>query len=1098
MSMERLVVGRRYLVGEKLGSGNFGTVYRATDRLAGRPVALKQAKESGVDAESAVALAHEFRILASLRHPHIISVLDYGFDEWLRPYFTMELLEEPETIVEATRNESTSGKINLLLQLLQALVYLHRRGVIHRDLTPSNVLVVDGHLRVTDFGIAEFSFKTTDDNLASVAGTWPYIAPELFGESPVSKTTDLYSVGVIAYEMFAGCLPFDTSSLERLFHDIMTHIPDMETTGVNEQLAAVLSQLLAKRREERYREVGEVISALCDAAGRPVPLEIRESFLQAAHLAGRDAELERLKTVLEAMLQGMGSAWLVAGESGVGKTRLIEELRSHALVSGALVLRGQGISEGGSPYHLWRPILRELAVQTELTDEEASILKPVVPDVAELLEYPVPDAPALGNPQQSQLRLLKTIQTLLSKLQQPAMVTLDDLQWAGSESLQLLDYLSQTVIDQAILLVGLYRDDEQPEMPQALPGMQVFKLERLPEIGIAELSEAMLGEGGRQPPVVSLLQRETEGNAFFLVEVVRALAEQTGRRLDEIAFHTLPQRIFAGGVQTIVQRRLGRVPNEAMPLLRLSAIAGRQLDLLVLRILDPGTNLENWLSVCTEAVVLDVQDGRWQFAHDKLREGLIDRLDASERPILYGRVAEAIETVYPDTPERAAVLAHLYRIAQNPRKELTYCGLAGQHALESNANTEAAEYFRRAISLLDLESDEPDRANYELQLQLGMGAALTNTQGYGSRDVEATFRRALELCEERGYVKQQVRAMFNLYVYTWLSGENVAARGLAEQLLELTQSQAEKDSANLIAAHWAMGTNLLYVLGKFAEALPHFRQMVDLYHPEQHRSMVVDYAQDGKMAGLVHAARTLCWLGYLEQSLESAAESIAWSREIDHPHSLAFALSLAADVAYYHQDVGLTRQYAQEAIELSDEYGFPHWGAWADVYHCWAETEETGSDQVTAQMKHSLNLMRAYGGDSFATCAFLPVIRAFQRLERVDDALAIVNEAETVMTQAGDRAWLAELYRLKGELLFQQRSGELDAENAIHKSLDISRLQEAKFFELRAACSLARFWYSQNKQDEAIEVLSEPYTWFAAGFETVDLRQARVLLDELA
>ncbi len=210
----------------------------------------------------------------------------------------------------------------------------------------------------------------------------------------------------------------------------------------------------------------------------------------------------------------------------------------------------------------------------------------------------------------------------------------------------------------------------------------------------------MLGKAGRRDQVVELLQRETEGNVFFLIEVVRALAEEVGQ-LDMIGMVTLPQHILTGGIQQIVARRLALVSAEVQKLLQAAAVIGRELDMPLLRVLDPHMIPEQWLEACSNAVILEVQQERWRFVHDKLREGLLLSLAADARADLHRRIALAIETVYPDAPDQNAVLAYHWAAAGDTHKERHYAALAGEQALNNGVYRDAKTLLERSLALTD-------------------------------------------------------------------------------------------------------------------------------------------------------------------------------------------------------------------------------------------------------------------------------------------------------------------------------------------------------------------------------------------------------------
>lgn len=708
----------RYRLEALIGEGGMGAVYRATDHLSGERVALKRVLTPLSDLKTGsmhstgdlrVTMAHEFQTLASLRHPHIISVLDYGFDTDGQPFYTMELLDEPLTVVEAANYQPLSGKIDLLMQSLHALAYLHRRGILHRDLKPANVLVQGQVVKVVDFGLA----TRFDETSETIVGTMTYIAPELLKDTVTpTPESDLYAMGVIAYEALTQCYPFDTSSVTYLLIDVMNTAPDLGPLLAIPDLApdvvTLIDRLMSKKPQQRYPTAEAVIQTLSAAAGIELRAEtaaIRESYLQAAAFVGREKEQAQLEMALLQALNGKGSAWLVGGESGVGKTRLLNEIHHIALTKGAVVLHGQGVVDGGLSYQLWRDPMRRLALQLEWSDLEAAILKEIVPDIDRLIGRSIPPL-ADSNPQ----RLVDTIASIFSRITTPVVLILEDLQWA-SESLTVFKRLLGVVGDSPLLVLGSYRHEERPLLPDELKGIQHLRLERLSAASIAELTESMLGDNGKRPELLDLLQRETEGNVFFLVEVVRALAEEAGGLLD--IGDSLPRKVFAGGIQTIIQRRLQQVPAWGQALLRLIAVAGREVDLKLLQgsQWEPsdGHSIDEWLVTCLNAAVLEIRDQRWQFAHDKLREGVLGAIPSAERAGLHRQIALALEKIYPNNTDYAAILRDHWAAAGNTDQERHYAAIAGRRAYEVSAYPEAKRSLQRALELTPPD-DQPSRA----------------------------------------------------------------------------------------------------------------------------------------------------------------------------------------------------------------------------------------------------------------------------------------------------------------------------------------------------------------------------------------------------
>jgi len=844
------LIGNRYELTEKLGSGGMGEVFKALDRLTGTHVALKRVLVSTAhlqfnthsdSGELQLALAREFRVLASLRHPNIISVLDYGFDIDTLPFFTMTLLDNAVPLLGYTKHFTALEKIRLIIDLLQALAYLHRRGILHRDLKPNNIMVREDTLFVFDFGVAlEYQQQTSK----GIAGTLAYIAPEIFLGKPASPASDLFSVGVIVYQLLTGEHPFPSRSKGKV-GDFATEKPDLSAieaieistiaranapttpqeedddrtfiksdvttldagvdvavededhtiavyktrhvdtmrepvavSGVSQGLAAIVGRLLDYDPAKRYQDALQVIQDLCTASGIPLPLEtreIRESFIQSARFVGRVKELEELTYSLSQMLfRKKGVAWLIGGESGVGKSRLVDELRTQAMIKGALVVRGEAIEGGGLPYQLWRDVLPSLLTSIDLSDLEVGILKSILPNIGQILHREASNPPSLeGKAEQD--RLSFAIADVFKRQKQTVVLIFEDLQWT-IESLAPLKHLLQILDSLRLMIIGTYRSDERPDLPEDLAGMQVLALPRLGTAEITQLSASMLGERGTDEHIIELLQRETQGNVFFMVEVVRSLAEEAGR-LQDIGKYDLPAQVITGGIQRILQRRLQRVPYEYQPLLKLAAVAGRFIDQTLLPNLAPSTmDLNDWFYRCSALAIIDVQDGQWRFGHDQLRDSLIATLSDIERVATHRQVAVALETTYPNDPGYAQVLAeHWYQAQDIPRAvKYTLQALEQLHRVSSFAT--ARQLIARIMPLVQDKAQWLKLVLWAGEIELRLGDYIEAILHY-----QNAVERAVQLQDDHAHAT----ALVGLAMASWRQGAYEDSQAYTEDAYEL-------------------------------------------------------------------------------------------------------------------------------------------------------------------------------------------------------------------------------------------------------------------------------------------------------------------------
>jgi serine/threonine protein kinase/tetratricopeptide (TPR) repeat protein len=712
-------LGRRYAVLEQIGAGGMGRVYRTLDRLTGQQVAVKQVlrlqtgstdlsattqSPPGEALAYARCLEQEFRVLAALRHPHIISVLDYGFDTAGQPFISMELLHEARPILPFARSLSRPQRITLLLQMLQAIAYLHRRGILHRDIKPGNVLVVpqgpdEFAVKVVDFGL---SASLSSKEPTPLAGTLAYMAPELLRGGAPSVASDLYALGLVSLELLLGAaaLPYDAQTTQLLSQLLAgRHQSLLSRLDPHDPLSQAVAWALQDAATDRPADVDSFCHEICRALAIPPPPEsrlVRESVLSAASFVGRQPERNTLIQALLAAHRGQGSGWLLSGASGVGKSRLLEELRSQALLSGVTVLRGQAVSDGGTPYQLWQDVIALLALYVELSDHEAALLTPLLPRLSELLGRPLPELPLWLDAQAVRLAQMRALREIVLRRGRPLVILLEDLHWADAESLSLLAQIAPLLSQQPLLIVGSYRDDESTGLADALPAMQ-----RLPLLGLAaselhELCLSILAPAHCPPALLQRIERATGGNTFFIVEVLRTLAEEAGS-LAEIGGAGGPLDWFSGDLAQVLSRRLQRVPAAARDLLALSAVMGRYLDLTALA--GEYSDVNAAVGAAVDAGVLEVHEGRVRFRHDKLREQRLSELDPHSQRVLHARAAAAIERSYPTQALPAARLARHHHQAQQLEPAMHFYAQAGGQALAVGAAAEAVAALEQAVAL---------------------------------------------------------------------------------------------------------------------------------------------------------------------------------------------------------------------------------------------------------------------------------------------------------------------------------------------------------------------------------------------------------------
>ncbi|HEY3132048.1 MAG TPA: hypothetical protein VGL91_21510 [Acidobacteriota bacterium] len=501
------------------------------------------------------------------------------------------------------------------------------------------------------------------------------------------------------------------------------------------------------------------------------------------------------------------------------------------------------------------------------------------------------------------------------------------------------------------------------------------------------------------------------------------------------------------------------------------------------------------------------------FRHALVQDVAYDSLLKQDRKELHRAVGEALERIYPDQLEKiASTLAYHFEKAAIPDKAIHYLARAARNAARAFANQEALSLSQRGLELLKKLPDTSDRRTQELMFLLTLAPALMAAKGWSVPEVELTYNRARELCEELGDDRSLFAVLWGLFFFYMIRADLHTAHALAERLLNLAQRTGE--TTLVLQAHHALGV-ILMDLGNLTVALEHFEKGIALYDPQHHRSYEFLYTLDPGIACRCFAARILWPLGYPDRAVERIDEALALAQDLSDPQGRSFSLILSAIVHQFRREPRKTQENAEKIIELATELGLVQDQVWGILMRGWAVAEQGRLEEGIAQMRQSLAAYRAMGSEIARALFVCLLVGALGKSGQVEEALEVTAEALAVVDRTSERYYEAEPYRLKGELLLMEAAGGnsrasaikaeayasspliTEAESCFRKALDIARRQNAKSWELRAAVSLSRLWKTQGKKEEARQMLSEIYGWFTEGLDTVDLREAKALLEQL-
>jgi predicted ATPase/class 3 adenylate cyclase len=826
---------------------------------------------------------------------------------------------------------------------------------------------------------------------------------------------------------------------------------------------------------------------------------------------GRQREMDAMKAAAEQAKAGRGQIVAAMAEAGVGKSRLMFEFKA-TIAAGWMVLEAFSVSHGKASSYL--PVIDLLHSYFKIAsqDDQRTRREKIAGRIAILdrsLESAIPylysllgiaeasDPLAQMDGQIKKRRTLEAIKRILIResLNQPLMVIFEDLHWIDDETQAFLNLLADSIGTAKTLLLVNYR----PEYSQKWGSKTYYTQLRLDPLGkesAEEMLSSLLGDDKGLIPLKRLIIEKTEGNPFFMEETVEVLLDDGAliRNGSIKLVKPLADLKIPPTVQAILASRIDRLPPDEKALLQTLAVIGREFPFGLIRsaVAKPDDELNLMLGDLQLAEFIYEQpaagDIEYTFKHALTQEVAYQSVLVERRKVLHEKIGAAIEALASiQIDDHLAELAHHYGRSSNTEKAVEYLDRAGQQAMMRGAFEEAELHFKQAIAALSTTSETPERIRREFNLQYALWQVLAFTSRMGAGENLRASRRLRELGEKTGNPEQLIVALRAAWGPALEQGDMTAAQQIAEQLLEIAQRSGSRYGLTL--AHHLQGI-VFQFRGELTQAMQHFEAAIASYNETDFTGYVM---VDPHVGALLRIGVVLWHLGNADQGRAKIREAISLSEGLKKPGNMAFALQAASALYVYLREPAHLHEVAERLFTLASELQMPQYVASGSFYRGWAMAEQGRPDEGVALIRTVLDSAATLGLPANAETLRVSS-EAQARAGQLEEALAAIEQAFTAVGE--QQILLPGVLWQRGDV-HQRRGDEPRADRDFRETIAVARRMGSKAFELRATTSLARLLARHDKRDEARAMLADIYNWFTEGFDTADLKDAKMLLDEL-